>query len=63
MRRYSGWFAVSLDTQYVLVSALASTNNAIVVSVAYHLVPKFPSPAGLDDSYATLLWFKENVAA
>jgi acetyl esterase len=35
---------------------VAKDLDAIVVSIGYRLAPKFPFPAGVDDSYTGLLW-------
>ncbi len=39
-----------------ICGTVAKDLDAIVVSVGYRLAPKFPFPAGVDDSYAGLLW-------
>ncbi len=51
-----GFFAGSVDTHDRLCRLLASKAGAVVVSVDYRLAPEFPYPAGLEDSYAALLW-------
>lgn len=57
-----GWSLGSIDMAHSPVTALASALKAVVVSPSYRLAPEDPYPAGLDDSYAALLWAAENAA-
>ncbi|MDR2610431.1 MAG: alpha/beta hydrolase, partial [Clostridiales Family XIII bacterium] len=41
---------------------LSQTANAVVVAPDYRLTPEYKFPTGFDDSYAGLLWAKENAA-
>jgi len=51
-----GWSLGSIEMAESPVTALAAALGAIVVSPSYRLAPEHPYPAGLDDSYAALLW-------
>ena len=39
-----------------ICGTVAHSLDAIVVSIDYRLAPKYPFPAGVDDSYAGLVW-------
>ena len=41
-------------------SALARALGVVVVTPEYRLAPEHPAPAGLEDCYATLCWFRDN---
>ena len=50
------WMGDDLEIWDGLCSQLAAEVPAVVVSVDYRLAPEHPFPAGLDDSYAALVW-------
>lgn len=58
-----GWVLGSLETHDDLCRALARAVPALVISVEYRLAPEDPFPAGLEDSYAALVWASENAAS
>jgi acetyl esterase/lipase len=57
-----GFFAGSLDTEHGGACALARELGIVVVSVDYRLAPEHPFPAGVEDSYAALVWVHANAA-
>jgi acetyl esterase len=52
----------SLNSYDGICRRLCQASGAIVVSVAYRQPPEHPFPAALDDSYAALLWARDNAA-
>jgi acetyl esterase len=57
-----GWSTGDLDTHDSVARAHCVAADAIVVSVDYRLAPEHPFPAGINDSWAALLWVSEHVA-
>jgi acetyl esterase/lipase len=51
-----GFVSGSIDGFHANVSRIAAETGAVVVSVEYRLAPEHPFPAGLEDSYAALVW-------
>ncbi|MDQ0834576.1 acetyl esterase [Streptomyces achromogenes] len=51
-----GYVLGSLDFCHSDLLRIADQVGAVVVSVDYRLAPENPFPAGLEDSYATLVW-------
>jgi len=51
-----GYVMGDLDTQDMIARALCAGAGAVTVSVDYRLAPEHPFPAGVEDSYAALLW-------
>jgi len=57
-----GYVMGDLDTQDMIARALCAGAGAVTVSVDYRLAPEHPFPAGVEDSYAALLWAAEHAA-
>src|SRR5207247_1640764 len=51
-----GWALGSVELSDHLCRALCRASNMLVASVDYRLAPEHPFPAGLEDSFAALLW-------
>jgi acetyl esterase/lipase len=57
-----GFYAGSLDTEHGAAAVIARELGIVVVSVDYRLAPEDPFPAGVEDSYAALVWLHANAA-
>ncbi len=57
-----GFLWGDLDTHDRLCRKLSNRSGAIVVSVAYRLVPEHRFPAAVEDAYAALQWVAQNGA-
>ncbi|GAB3689916.1 alpha/beta hydrolase [Saccharopolyspora tripterygii] len=57
-----GFVMGDLDTEHPWAGRIAELAGTTVISVGYRLAPENPYPAGLDDSYAALLWTAEHAA-
>ncbi|MFF0223266.1 alpha/beta hydrolase [Streptomyces sp. NPDC004629] len=55
-----GWFQGSLETGHSHCAHLAKLADAVVVNVAYRLIPRHPYPANLRDCYTALTWVSEH---
>ncbi|MGW3497066.1 alpha/beta hydrolase [Streptomyces sp. NPDC001020] len=55
-----GFAAGDIDTHDKITRRLSVATGAVVVSVDYRLAPEHPFPAGLQDSYDSLLWTSAN---
>ncbi|MFG2276097.1 alpha/beta hydrolase [Streptomyces chartreusis] len=51
-----GFVTGGLDTDHAAAAVLASSLEAVVVSVDYRLAPEHPYPAAAEDCYAVLNW-------
>ena len=58
-----GWGLGDLDTEAHICRHLCAKANVVVVDVAYRLVPEFPFPTGITDSFAALRYVHEHGAA
>ena len=58
-----GWVIADLDTYEGGAMGLATTANAVVVSVAYRQAPENRYPAAHDDAFAAYQWVTQNAAA
>lgn len=57
-----GWVVADLDTYESSAKAIATSTNAIVVSVAYRQAPEHKFPAAHEDAFAAYKWATENAA-
>lgn len=57
-----GFVSGSVDAYHVDAMRVAAEVGAVVVSVEYRLAPEHPFPAGLEDSYAALIWIADHTA-
>ena len=55
-----GWVLGNLDGADPSCRVLANKTRSVVVSVDYRLAPEFKFPIPAEDSYAALIWVKEN---
>ncbi len=55
-----GWVIGTLGLADSTARRLCSLGKCIVISVDYRLAPEHPYPAGLDDSYAAVVWAYQN---
>jgi acetyl esterase len=55
-----GWVIGDLDTADAVCRELATLAGIVVVSVDYRLAPEHCYPAAVEDSYAALLWVRDN---
>ena len=55
-----GWVLGTLDLADATARRLCSLGECIVISVDYRLAPEHPFPAGVDDSYAAVVWAYQN---
>jgi acetyl esterase/lipase len=55
-----GWALGAADQQDLLLTTVADTTHAAVLSVDYRLAPEHPYPAGPDDCEAAALWLVEH---
>lgn len=61
---HGGGFVVGCPSDYDgVVGAIATGSGCLVVQVDYRLAPEHPFPAALEDSYAALLWLREQAVA
>jgi acetyl esterase len=58
-----GWVLNSLDIYEQACRSLANKGQFIVIAVNYQKAPEHPFPIPFDDSYATLLWARDNADA
>jgi acetyl esterase len=58
-----GWVGGAMANDDARCHATSTRANIVVVSVAYRLAPDHKFPAGLEDSYAALLWLHAHAAA
>jgi acetyl esterase/lipase len=58
-----GWTLGGADQQDLLLTTVADSARAAVVSVEYRLAPEHPYPAGPDDCETAALWLVENAPA
>lgn len=57
------WIGGTAGDVQNICRGIADSSGMMVVNVEYRLAPEHPYPAGLEDSYATLLWAKENIGS
>jgi len=57
-----GWVGGSIGNDDARCHATSRRADVIVVSVGYRLAPEHKFPAGLEDSYAALLWLRDHAA-
>ena len=55
-----GFVLGSIETEHAGAASLARALGITVVSVEYRLAPEDPFPAGLEDCYASLVWFADH---
>ncbi|GAA0964811.1 hypothetical protein GCM10009555_002810 [Acrocarpospora macrocephala] len=55
-----GWWQGSLETSHSHCAHLAKLADAVVISVAYRLIPEHPFPANLRDCYTAFTWTVEH---
>jgi acetyl esterase len=58
-----GWVIGDLEHTDVDARGVCRDTNSRVVSVGYRLAPEHPFPAGLEDSYAALVWLAAEIEA
>ena len=58
-----GWVLGGLTSHDKSIRGLVCRTNCAILAIDYRLAPEHPFPAGLDDSYAALLWAAENASS
>jgi acetyl esterase/lipase len=54
---HGGGFSIGdVDVTHANVARIAAEVGVVAISVDYRLAPEYPFPAGLEDSYAALIW-------